>query len=60
MDGTHAQEDLLAKFEELYEELQQGGRVTSPHMEQIYDQLIGTTLMWPAPQPFLSEKGYFL
>jgi hypothetical protein len=37
------QEDLLAKFEELYEELH--GRMTSPHphLEQIYDQLIGRT-----------------
>ena len=34
------QEELVAQFEELYEELQQG-RLTSPHIDQIYDQLIG-------------------
>jgi hypothetical protein len=30
----------VAKFDELYEELGEG-RLTSPHIDQIYDQLIG-------------------
>jgi hypothetical protein len=52
------QEDLLAKFEELYEELH--GRMTSPHphLEQIYDQLIGMTSLTHDNLKILSSVFY--